>query len=202
MKFFYASFMRQARQTRRRFDMDILKCSRTFFVKIPKRLITASAFFTALSMAVSARVEARRGTTCPVGAVDFQMLRFGEIARLQPGRCCPFGLTEGLHSGLKSRFRQTGRWCEVWITPWKATKNDTRRWPKLTELCGFCQLSWAFFFIKNNSQHELLLDILCAKPYQAHSFIPSPDGGIGRRAGFRCLWQQCRGSSSLLPGHQ
>src|SRR5580704_3865889 len=27
-----------------------------------------------------------------------------------------------------------------------------------------------------------------------------PGGGIGRRAGFRYLWQQCRGSSSLLLG--
>jgi hypothetical protein len=28
----------------------------------------------------------------------------------------------------------------------------------------------------------------------------SPGGGIGRRAGFRCLWPQGRGSSSLLLG--
>src|SRR6202007_1469177 len=27
-----------------------------------------------------------------------------------------------------------------------------------------------------------------------------PGGGIGRRAGFRYLWQKCRGSSSLLLG--
>src|SRR5579864_3020581 len=30
--------------------------------------------------------------------------------------------------------------------------------------------------------------------------VKCPGGGIGRRAGFRYLWQQCRGSSSLLLG--
>src|SRR5579871_302884 len=30
--------------------------------------------------------------------------------------------------------------------------------------------------------------------------ILCPGGGIGRRAGFRYLWQKCRGSSSLLLG--
>src|ERR1700683_2081025 len=49
------------------------------------------------------------------------------------------------------------------------------------------------------TQTRVLVDIVQGRAY----FRPAaecPGGGIGRRAGFRYLWQQCRGSSSLLLG--
>src|SRR5690606_36209154 len=43
------------------------------------------------------------------------------------------------------------------------------------------------------------VDTSCARHY-SDAPVTSPGGGIGRRAGFRYLWPQGRGSSSLLLG--